>query len=403
MVQLSVCIITKNESVKLEKCLQRLQPYNFEIVVVDTGSTDDTLRVAAKYATKVCHFSWCDDFSAARNYAMQQASHDYIMMLDSDEYIEALDKTFETLIAQHPAEVGRIERVNRYELKGQMMENVERINRIFSRKRYQYEGKIHEQIVARDGGAYKTYLVPVSALHDGYDGGEEVRRSKSLRNIKLLEQENQEDPYVLYQLGKSYYMMEDYKLAADYFGQALYFDLDPKLEYVIDMVETYGYALVNSGQIELALGLEGVAGEFDDSSDFCFMMGLVYMNAERFADAVHSFEQAVIRNCAKMTGTESYLAYYNIGVIHECLGDVEKAREFYGKCGNYAPAQDRLRKHPKEKKYPKIAIVILSYNGRDITKACVESIRSNVKPGTYEIVVVDNASTDGSVEWLRKQ
>ncbi len=62
-------------------------------------------------------------------------------------------------------------------------------------------------------------------------------------------------PYLLYQLGKSYYMMGEYGAACDWFAQGLSFDLNPALEYVIDMVETYGYALINSGQEQTALFL----------------------------------------------------------------------------------------------------------------------------------------------------
>ena len=91
MRKISVCIITKNESEKLKKCLKQLMGYGFEIIVVDTGSTDDTVVMAKKYADKVCYFSWCNDFSAARNYALTQASNDIVMMIDSDEYLQEID------------------------------------------------------------------------------------------------------------------------------------------------------------------------------------------------------------------------------------------------------------------------------------------------------------------------
>ena len=51
----------------------------------------------------------------------------------------------------------------------------------------------------------------------------------------------------------------------------------------------------------------------------------------------------------------------------------------------------------------KVAFIILSYNGRDLTEACIESIRKNCTDVCYEIVVVDNASEDGSREWLQQQ
>ena len=64
---------------------------------------------------------------------------------------------------------------------------------------------------------------------------------------RILEKDNR-SPYVLYQLGKSYYMARDYLNACTYFECGLYFDLNSKLKYVIDMGETYGYVLINSGQ-----------------------------------------------------------------------------------------------------------------------------------------------------------
>ena len=71
---ISVCIIAKNEEARIERCLQSIKPCGFEIVVVDTGSTDETKEIAARYADKVLDFTWCDDFSAARNFSLREAS-----------------------------------------------------------------------------------------------------------------------------------------------------------------------------------------------------------------------------------------------------------------------------------------------------------------------------------------
>ncbi len=79
MFPLSVCIIAKNEEAHIEECLKRLVPYGFEIVLTDTGSTDQTLAAAAKYTDRIFHFDWCDDFSAARNFCMEKASHNWIL------------------------------------------------------------------------------------------------------------------------------------------------------------------------------------------------------------------------------------------------------------------------------------------------------------------------------------
>lgn len=150
-------------------------------------------------------------------------------------------------------------------------------------------------------------------------------------------------PYLLYQLGKSYYMMGEYGSACGWFAQGLSFDLNPALEYVIDMVETYGYALINSGQEQTALFFENIYDEFGKSADFQFLMGLIYMKNARFTEAVREFEKAAGHAECRAQGVNSYRADYNIGVIYECLGKKEEALAYYRKCGGYAPAEERIR------------------------------------------------------------
>ena len=150
-------------------------------------------------------------------------------------------------------------------------------------------------------------------------------------------------PYLLYQLGKSYYMMGEYGVACEWFAQGLSFDLNPTLEYVIDMVETYGYALINSGQEQTALFFENIYDEFGKRADFHFLMGLIYMKNARFTEAVREFEKATGHAECRAQGANSYRANYNIGVIYECLGKKEEALAYYRKCGGYAPAEERIR------------------------------------------------------------
>lgn len=353
---LSVCIITKNEQQNIERCLKSLEPYPFEIVLVDTGSTDNTKEIALKYTPHVYDFAWCDDFAAAKNYAVSRAENEYVMVLDSDEFLEPLEtEKLKQLVLQHPEQVGRIRRRNILTRNGLKQENTEWINRIFSKKKFQYEGKIHEQVTSLDGAAYETYRTPVVILHTGYDLLEEERKRKAERNIKLLLQELErlesvqnntqtgKLPYILYQLGKSYYMAGDYPVACEYFSRGLSFDLNPKLEYVIDMVETYGYALVNAGRAKEALFFENIYEEFGKNADFQFLMGLIYMNNSRFEAAVEEFLKAAKQPSCRTAGVNSYLANYNIGVIYECLGKSQEAAAYYRKCGDYAPAVRQLK------------------------------------------------------------
>ncbi len=343
---LSICIIVKNESENLMRCLQSLYNYNYDIVVVDTGSTDNTKEIALKFTDNVFDFVWCDDFSAARNFAISKAKNNFIMMIDSDEFVTSIQKKeLEELILQNPKSVGRINRNNVFSRNQIGFSGKEKVNRIFSKEYFYYKGKIHEQIVALNDEKYETYVAPVHVDHSGYDGNMHERFKKAERNIGLLKkvlEEEGDDPYILYQLGKGYYFCQDYKNAVYYFGKALEFDLDPKLEYVSDMVEVYGYALINNQQHEDALSLESIYEEFSYSADFVFMMGIVYMQNQLFNKAVEEFLKAVKFNECKVSGVNSHSAYYNVGVIMECIGDKKKAIEYYNKCENYEPAKQGI-------------------------------------------------------------
>ena len=82
---ISLCMIVKNEEVSLADCLMSAKPFVDEIVIVDTGSTDRTVEVARQLGSRVFHFTWCDDFAAARNESLRLAQGDWILVMDADE------------------------------------------------------------------------------------------------------------------------------------------------------------------------------------------------------------------------------------------------------------------------------------------------------------------------------
>ena len=149
--------------------------------MVDTGSTDRTKQIAARYTDRLYDFPWCDDFSAAKNFAIEKASHSYVLVLDSDEFAEQLDlPALEKQIAAHPGAVGRIRRRNVFHRNGEEQENREWINRIFAKEYFHYEGRIHEQVTPLHGAesGYRTYETPVVILHTGYDLPEQQKKEK---------------------------------------------------------------------------------------------------------------------------------------------------------------------------------------------------------------------------------
>lgn len=87
MITISLCMIVKNEEAVLARCLDTVADLVDEIVIVDTGSTDATKQIAARYTDKIYDFKWIDDFSAARNFAFSKATKEYIYSADADEVL----------------------------------------------------------------------------------------------------------------------------------------------------------------------------------------------------------------------------------------------------------------------------------------------------------------------------
>lgn len=381
MIPVSVCMIAKNEETYIGECLKRLSAYDWEIILVDTGSTDRTVEIARQYTPHIHHFDWCGDFSAARNYSISKASHDTILVVDCDEYLEA-DAHTETTLRSLPTLLKGCQ-LGTYILKNPILSSdpsvdsmadrketgsdtstealitaneeisqkvpeevaIEKISRIFLKEHIHYEGKIHEQLAPLQPALPLSFVsVPLTFYHHGYSS-KDIRKNKAARNITLLMEAltaNGPDPYLYFQLGQSYFGLAEYAQALPYFEQALAMDVNEQEDYVQILIESYGYTLLALKQYQKALGLEGVASVFSKQADFVFLMGLIYMNNGLFDEAVQSFLKATTIPAYSVEGTNSYKAFYNAGVICECAGDQEQALQFYQKCPAYAPALEGI-------------------------------------------------------------
>ena len=343
----SFCIITKNESAKLDKCLSCLSVFGEDIVVLDTGSTDNSIETALKYTSNVHSCEWSDDFSAARNLCASYAKNDRIICIDSDECLVPVDKA--SVIAElesNPRGIGRITMSNSISRFGEELILDSPASRIYDKTVYRFSGAIHEQLVPIESHTKVSYYdSKLKVLHDGYNGTVEERHNKSLRNIAILERELKNDPdncYYLYQLGKSLYMNGDYEKAVGTFEKCIDNIPDVRLEYLEDMYISYGYCLYNLKEYERALCLENISGIMGSVSDYRFLMGLIYMNNALFDKAVNSFLNATKAKKTYVCGTESFLAYYNIGVICQVMGKTGEALKYYEMCGEYPKAIRRI-------------------------------------------------------------
>lgn len=343
---ITICMIVKNESNIIEETLQAIKKYGYELVIVDTGSEDNTKDIAFKYTDKVYDYKWNDNFSDARNFALEKATNEFILMIDADEVIcEFNVKKIEEIFSLNSKLVGRISIINEFKCGKISSRNEEKVSRLFSKKYYKYEGSIHEQLISLEDNNINKVDLPLKVFHKGYTKEEINRKNKLERNLLMLKEElksNLQDPYLLYQLGKTYYLMEDYKEAYKYFDKALDIDLDLNFEYVEELIECYGYCLLNMERYEEALKISNLYEFFSSSSDFVFLVGLIYMNNGMFDKSYNEFIKATKMNNGKVDGVNGNLAFYNIGVIYECLGQLDEAEKFYLKCEKFKLADDGI-------------------------------------------------------------
>ena len=150
MITVSLCMIVKNEEKILARCLDSIADLMDEIIIVDTGSTDATKKIAANYTDKIYDFTWIGDFAAARNFAFSKASMEYIYSADADEVLDEENReAFCKLKATLVSEIDIVQMYYANQLSHGTIYNFDKELRpkLFKRLRtFQWQGAIHEQV-----------------------------------------------------------------------------------------------------------------------------------------------------------------------------------------------------------------------------------------------------------------
>lgn len=189
----SACVIVRNEEENLPRWLKCMRALADELVVVDTGSSDNTVAVAEAAGAKVFHFPWINDFAAAKNYALEKATGKWIFFLDADEYWEEKDvAVIRKTLRQYDKKtdvigfVCRLVNIDKDNNNRVLNENLH--IRIFRNLPWlRYQGAVHEQLVYGGSGTGKKEmkLLPKAVIyHTGYSGGNNIRKAK--RNLQIL-------------------------------------------------------------------------------------------------------------------------------------------------------------------------------------------------------------------------
>lgn len=355
--KISLAMIVKNEEKNIKRCLESVKGLVDEIVIVDTGSTDNTINIIKQYPNvKLYHFKWCDDFSAARNYAIENTTGEYILVLDADEYITAGTRNdLEFIMAQNS--IGRILINSDFKKDNQIFQSETFVSRFFPRE-VRYVGAIHEQL----NSDKPRVNMNLTVKHSGY-----FEMNKSERNIPLLLKEVNKHPtdlYYLFQLGKELRINKQYEEAFQFLKKSYELNARKTAFYGELVVE-----LINSGK---ECGKEEVLNIISENeqilknvSDFHFSKGLFYLDyclkfPNKAIDYISEIEKSFLtclslndkKHVEYLQGTSTYLAAYNLGTYYEVTGDLDRAFDYYKLSLNfgYSLAQNRIKALPKAKK-----------------------------------------------------
>lgn len=349
-VEISLVMIVKNEEATLERCLKSVVDIVDEIIIVDTGSEDQTKEIAKLFGAKLFDFKWTNDFSAARNFALSKASGQWRLILDADEYIERGSRS-DILGALNKSSVGQILILNSFKKDGEIHYSKDYMSRIIYRG-ITYVGQIHEQIDSN----LPRVRTNIEVRHDGY-----LHKNKYSRNVSILQEaieRNSEDSYLLYQLSHTLFLGGKVEEAFKWYEE-FYKISNVNERYRCSAIVDFLYNIIAVDKLER--GIELIVEEeknYFDSPDFncvCaeFYKELVLSNPQKYINYLPLIEQYYLR-CLEIgetkkydsiVGTGSYIAAYNLGVWYEVSGQFEKAKTCYEMASEwgYQKGSERLR------------------------------------------------------------
>ena len=345
---ISAALIVKNEEELLGQCLDSIRDAVDEIVVVDTGSDDNTVEIAARYDAKIYHHPWNDDFSEARNISIAKTTGDWVLIIDADEVLlqEDILKVRElkwndeydcfcfAIFSQLPGNLGGINRGKHFS------------PRIFKRREdIYYEGIVHNVLRMPK----LTAMSDIRFFHYGYDLRMEKMEEKFKRSLTLLlrqVKDNPDDPFIRYNLAQMYLSRDYYKEAKDHAEQIVHIlTPDDENQLHIYLMGLYQLAMIHKR-----------ANEYEKAEEFCkraiaikpnyidpmLALGWIYFDTKRYKEAEEILKD-FIKYCNEIESGDDYNliifnklgsdfeTYYLLGEMYRNQGKLDDAAKMLNK------------------------------------------------------------------------
>jgi tetratricopeptide (TPR) repeat protein len=349
--RLSLCMIVRDSARTLPACLASISPWVDEIIVVDTGSMDDTRDIARQYGARVFDFAWCDDFSAARNESLRHATGEWLFWMDSDDTITAengrkLRALADVEIAENPTAF-----VMQVHCPGPPGSTdctvVDHVKMFRNDNRLRFEGRIHEQIlpaIRRIGGIVDWTDIYVT--HSGSEHSAEAKRRKQQRDLRLLDLElvdHPNHPFVLFNLGMTYADMEDADRAVEYLKRCLFASAPEESHVRKAYALLVGCLTQVNRHSEARQILERGRELYPDDAELQFRQGILEHRAGNHEQAIAAYCGALEdrgERCfsSRDYGITGHKARHNLAGIYREMGQLDMAERQWRLAIASAPA-----------------------------------------------------------------
>ncbi|MBU3103819.1 glycosyltransferase family 2 protein [Clostridium gasigenes] len=344
MISISLCIIVKDEETVLGRCLASVRDAVDEIIIIDTGCTDNSISIAKAFGAEIHKFTWIDDFAKARNYAFSHATKDYILWLDADDYITR--DTLANLIKLKETLANDVDSVTMHYILSQDSNgnttNSLRRNRLVKRSNnFKWIGVIHEYLDV-SGNIINSGL---SVIHGKL-------KSSIGRNLKIYESIIAKGE-ILSTRDMFYYANElfDNNRIDESIVQYKAF-LDTNLGWVEDnknacsnLVDCFNY----KNDTENVFKYIFKSFEYDvPRADFCCQLGFKFLSLEKFNQSIFWYELATTlkpdENNLGFTNhaSSTWLPHLQLCVCYSRIGKLNIANDHNEEAAKYIPDSPKI-------------------------------------------------------------
>lgn len=334
---LSVCLIVKDEEQVIERCLTCVSSFADEIIVADSGSADDTVDLARKFTEKVFNFKWQDDFSAARNFAIEKASCDYVMWLDADDVItdENCKKIINLLTGEPDFDVAFLPYAVAFD--GDLPTFVYYRERIFRRSmNFRFKGAVHEAVEPCGRIIYSD-----AAIYHKKEKRPEILRNlrifqKQIANGKCLDE--REKFYYGRELLFNGMFRESITVLEDFLNGNGW--IENKIEACINLYQAYMGVNDENNAISALLKSFIYA---PPRSETCCILGEKFMRENNINSAIYWYQSAIVEQNEMKNGCfvnleySGFIPYMQLCVLYDRLGDYVRANACNEEAGKIKP------------------------------------------------------------------